>query len=212
MPQLETSAWPSGLCNQAELVLVTSGTPCSGRVRRGKSPKTYGYWLDSKEILVQMALYGNSREPVREPLRGEAKTADDIFLAHRLVWRRQASDLSAAVITQHNAPFGYKDAVSPNPSALISTDSEAEAHYLGAITNPNPARDFTKSFAFAGRGFCIRLTNLACGDPRSRSGRSAALEAYRHLEHVLAIEVGEQRTGDRGVRVCQAAVTVSLLG
>lgn len=36
---------------------------------------------------------------------------------------------------------------------LIVTDNEPEAHYLCAIINSKPVRDFIKSFSSAGRGF-----------------------------------------------------------
>jgi hypothetical protein len=57
------------------------------------------------------------------------------------------------VIVQRKTPFGYKTVVVLDPSALISTDSESEAHYLCAIINSKPVRDFIKSFSSAGRGF-----------------------------------------------------------
>ena len=46
-----------------------------------------------------------------------------------------------------------------NKSSILSSDSffaannESEAHYLCAIINSNPVRDFIKSFSSAGRGF-----------------------------------------------------------
>jgi hypothetical protein len=35
----------------------------------------------------------------------------------------------------------------------FATDNESEAHYLCAIINSKPVRDFIKSFSSAGRGF-----------------------------------------------------------
>jgi hypothetical protein len=57
------------------------------------------------------------------------------------------------VIAPNKTPFGYKTVVLLDPSALISTDTESEAHYLCAIINSKPVREFIKSFSSAGRGF-----------------------------------------------------------
>jgi len=49
--------------------------------------------------------------------------------------------------------FGYKMGMPLNTTAFFPADSESEAHYLCAIINSTPVREFIKSFSSAGRGF-----------------------------------------------------------
>jgi type I restriction-modification system DNA methylase subunit len=137
-------------------VLIThpaSQIPYSETTMKNKWPKTYSYLLNFKDILMQMALYKHFHEPVGGPFYGERNIGEHVFSPYKVVWRRQANDINAAVIVQHKTPFGYKTVVVLDPSALISTNNESEAHYLCAIINSKPVRDFIKSFSSAGRGF-----------------------------------------------------------
>jgi len=63
------------------------------------------------------------------------------------------NELSASVISQKKTLFGYKTVIPLHTTALIATNNEPEAHYLCAIINSTPVRDFIKSFSSAGRGF-----------------------------------------------------------
>ncbi len=137
-------------------VLIThpaSQIPYNEATMRNKWPKTYSYLLNFRDILMQMALYKHFHEPVGGPFYGQRNIGEHVFSSYKVAWRRQATDMSAAVLAQHKTPFGYKTVVPLDPSALIPTDNESEAHYLCAIINSNPVRDFIKSFSSAGRGF-----------------------------------------------------------
>ena len=57
------------------------------------------------------------------------------------------------IFSQLKTLFGYKTIIPLETTALIATDNEREAHYLCAIINSTPVRDFIKSFSSAGRGF-----------------------------------------------------------
>ncbi len=63
------------------------------------------------------------------------------------------NDLIATVISSSKTPFGYKTIVPLETTAIMFTNNEFEAHYLCAIINSTPVRDFIKSFSSAGRGF-----------------------------------------------------------
>jgi len=64
-----------------------------------------------------------------------------------------AGDIVAAVVSQYKTPFGYKTIIPTDTTSLFATEQEDEAHYLCAIINSKPVRDFVKSFSSAGRGF-----------------------------------------------------------
>jgi hypothetical protein len=72
---------------------------------------------------------------------------------YRVVWKRMAGDLVAAVVSQHKTRFGHKTIIATDTTSLFPTEREDEAHYLCAIINSKPVREFLKSFSSAGRGF-----------------------------------------------------------
>jgi len=72
---------------------------------------------------------------------------------YKVIWKRMSNDIIASVITQHKTPYGYKVIIPTDTTSLFAAGSESEAHYLCAIINSTPVRDFIKSFSSAGRGF-----------------------------------------------------------
>ncbi|MGB9878107.1 MAG: Eco57I restriction-modification methylase domain-containing protein [bacterium] len=137
-------------------VIIThppSQIPYKEEVMKSKWPKTFNYLLNFKSILEKMALYKHFHKPVGGPFYGQRNIGSHVFANYKVVWKRQADELVAAVVSYQNTLFGYKTVVCLDPATLISTNSEAEAHYLCAIINSKPVRDFIKSFSSAGRGF-----------------------------------------------------------
>ncbi|MCM8817103.1 MAG: N-6 DNA methylase [Candidatus Omnitrophica bacterium] len=155
-PAIKSSDITRWLASPEIFVLIThpaSQIPHNETTMRNRWPKIYSYLLNFKDILAQMALYKHFHEPVGNPFYGQRNIGEHVFSLYKVVWRRQASDISAAVVSQHKTLFGYRPVVVLDPSVLISTNSESEAHYLCAIINSKPVRDFIKSFSSAGRGF-----------------------------------------------------------
>jgi methylase of polypeptide subunit release factors len=72
---------------------------------------------------------------------------------YKVVWKGLANDIFATVISQTKTVFGYKIIIPLKTTSLFATDSENEAHYLCAIINSRPVREFIKSYSSAGRGF-----------------------------------------------------------
>ena len=120
---------------------------------RKNYPRTYGYLLRFKDILLGRPLYKKYHEQAKAPFYSQFNISEETFARYKVVWKRMTNDLIAAVISQFKTPFGYKTIVPFETTALISTDNEPEAHYLCAIINSKPVRDFIKSFSSAGRGF-----------------------------------------------------------
>jgi len=116
-------------------------------------PRTYAYLTRFKEVLLS-----RGSKPVRQLAeRTEFYAMFGIgpytVARYRVVWKRMAGDLVAAVVSQHKTPFGFKTVIATDTTSLFSTEHEAEAHYLCAIVNSKPVREFIKSFSSAGRGF-----------------------------------------------------------
>ena len=155
-PAIRSSDIQKWLACPEIFVLIThpaSQIPYDEETMKNKWPKTYSYLLNFREILMQMALYKHFHEPVHGPFYGQRNIGKHVFSPYKVVWRRQATDISAVVLALHKTPFGYKTVVPLDPSVLIAIDNESEAHYLCAIINSKPVRDFIKSFSSAGRGF-----------------------------------------------------------
>ena len=96
-----------------------------------------------------------------------------------------ASDLVAAVISQFKTPFGYKTVIPTDTTSLFATDQEKEAHYLCAIVNSTPVREFIKTYSSAGRGFgapaVMEHIAIPRFDPRKRiHSRLAELSQRLH--------------------------------
>jgi hypothetical protein len=75
------------------------------------------------------------------------------FSNYKVVWKRMSNDIFAAVCSEIKTPYGYKKIIPLDTTSFFATDNESEAHYLCAIINSKPVRDFIKSFSSAGRGF-----------------------------------------------------------
>jgi len=56
-------------------------------------------------------------------------------------------------LSEEKTSFGYKQVIPLDTTVFFPVDNESEAHYLCAIINSRPVRDFIKSFSSAGRGF-----------------------------------------------------------
>lgn len=64
-----------------------------------------------------------------------------------------SNDITAAVISQHKTPFGYKMIIPSDTTSLFAAEDESEAHYLCALINSPLVREFIRTFSSAGRGF-----------------------------------------------------------
>lgn len=131
------------------------------KTRRGYSevfmrknyPRTYSYLLQFKDVLLSRPLYKKYHEQAKAPFYSQFNIATETFTPYKVVWKRMTNDLIATVISSSKTPFGYKTIVPLETTAIMFTNNEFEAHYLCAIINSTPVRDFIKSFSSAGRGF-----------------------------------------------------------
>ncbi|MBM3236678.1 hypothetical protein FJZ31_10335 [Candidatus Poribacteria bacterium] len=116
-------------------------------------PRTYGYLTRFKDILLSRG--SKTVRQLAERTAFYAMFGIGLYtIAHyKVIWKRMASDIVAAVISQHKTPFGYKTVIPTDTTSLFATDNEDEAHYLCAVINSTPVREFIKSYSSAGRGF-----------------------------------------------------------
>jgi hypothetical protein len=122
-------------------------------IMKEKWPRTYGYLSRFREVLLDRAAYKKYHAESKGAFYSQYNIADYSFAPYKVVWKRMATDMVAAVISQHKTPFGYKTVIPTDTTSLIAAKSEAEAHYLCAILNVAIVREFIKSYSSAGRGF-----------------------------------------------------------
>jgi len=79
--------------------------------------------------------------------------AKNTFSNYKVVWKRMNNDIFAAAVSEIKTPYGYRKIIPLDTTSFFATDNESEAHYLCAIINSKPVRDFIKLFFSAGRGF-----------------------------------------------------------
>jgi len=163
-------------------------------------PRTYGYLLRFKEVLLNRAAYKKLHAHSGSPFYSQYSIADYTFARYKVVWKRMANDIVAAVITQHKTLFGFKTIIPLDTTSLIATNKENEAHYLCAIINSRSVRDFIKSFSSAGRGFgtpsIMQHVGIPRFDPKDKLHKKLAelsdnlhdLKAKNELEKVERLE------------------------
>jgi hypothetical protein len=120
---------------------------------KSKWPRTYGYLTKFKDILLSRGSKTVRELAERTSFYAMFGIGPYTVARYKVVWKRMANDLIAAVISQHKTPFGYKIIIPTDTTSLFATDKEDEAHYLCAIINSTSVREFIKSFSSAGRGF-----------------------------------------------------------
>jgi SAM-dependent methyltransferase len=120
---------------------------------KARWPRTYGYLTKFRNVLLNRASRVLKDLMAKTSFYAVFGVADYTMANYKVVWKRMTNDLIATVISQFKTPFGYKTIIPLETTALIATNNESEAHYLCAIINSNPVRDFIKSFSSAGRGF-----------------------------------------------------------
>jgi len=125
----------------------------SEEIMKLKYIRTYSYLLKFKEALLNRAAYKKYHADSNNPFYSQYNVADYSFMPYKVVWKRMANDIIAAVISQYKTPYGYKTVIPADTTSFIAINNEIEAHYICSIINSAPVRDFIKSYSSAGRGF-----------------------------------------------------------
>jgi len=137
-----------------------------------KTPRTFGYLSGFRNILLDRGSRTIRELAERTEFYAMFGIGPYTVSRYKVVWKRMASDLVAAVVSQWRTPFGYKMVVPTDTTSFFPTDNEAEAHYLCAIINSTPVREFVKSYSSAGRGFgapsVMKYVGIPKFDPQNK--------------------------------------------
>ncbi len=122
-------------------------------VMKSRWPLTFNYLTKFREELLTRTSYKKFHLKSGAPFYSQYNIGSYTFSRYKVVWKRMTTDIVATVISEMKTPFGYKATISLDTTVIFPVENEPEAHYLCAIINSKPVRDFIKSFSSAGRGF-----------------------------------------------------------
>jgi hypothetical protein len=140
--------------------------PYSETEMKKRWPLTYAYLLRFRNVLLSRGSKTVRQFAERTAFYAMFGIGPYTVARYRVVWKRMASDMVAAVISQQNTPVGFKTVIATDTTSLIPTAQEKEAHYLCAIINSTPVREFVKSYSSAGRGFGAPAVMQHVGIPK----------------------------------------------
>jgi hypothetical protein len=175
-----------------------------------KWQRTFNYLTLFKKELLDRAAYKKYHSDSDSPFYSQYNIADYTFARYKVVWKRMASDLVAAVICQAKTSFGWKTIIPTDTTSLFATENESEAHYLCAIINSTIVRNFVKSYSSAGRGFGAPSVMENVGIPKFKKENKThkkLSELSKNL-HSLKIENKEEKVAEleKNVDKCVCAL------
>ena len=127
--------------------------PYTEEEMKKKWPRTFGYLTKFKDILLSRGSKTVRQLAERTAFYAMFGIGNHTVSNYKVVWKRMANDLIASVVSQYKTSFGYKIVIPTDTTSFFSANNENEAHYLCAIVNSLPVREFIKSYSSAGRGF-----------------------------------------------------------
>ncbi len=127
--------------------------PISEEIMKTQYPLTYSYLLEFKPELLEREAYKKFHKKAGRAFYAQFNISQKTFLNYKIIWKRMSNDIFATVVSEIRTPYGYKKIIPLDTTSFFATDKDLEAHYLCAIVNSTPVREFIKSFSSAGRGF-----------------------------------------------------------
>jgi len=116
-------------------------------------PRTYSYLIRFKQEFLSRGSKSTRQLAERTAFYAMFGIGPYTIAPYKVAWKGLANDIVAAVISQTKTDFGYKIVIPLKTTSFFATKNETEAHYLCALINSTPVREFIKSYSSAGRGF-----------------------------------------------------------
>jgi len=156
---------------------------------KNECPETYKYLQKFESPLRNRAAFVKYYEP-SDAFYSQFNISDYSFKPHKVIWKRMAGDLVAAVVSAFSTPFGDKVGIGTDTTSLIPFNDEAEAHYVCALLNSSSVRAFVHSFSSAGRGFGAPsiIKHIALPSYSPSNPLHKALSTLSKQAHQLAVQ------------------------
>ena len=147
-------------------------------------PLTYGYLKEFEDVLRQRSAYKKYFDPQKDPFYSMYDVAEYTFKPYKVVWREQASILTAAVAASATGNIIMPD----HKLMLAECQNVNEAHYLCALMNSSPAHYIVVSYAVTVQMNTHILENI--GIPKFDSGNPLhqSLSSLSQQAHQLAAQ------------------------
>ncbi|MCP9484262.1 MAG: N-6 DNA methylase [Gaiellaceae bacterium MAG52_C11] len=175
---------------------------------RDRYPGALRYLEQFETLLRNRALYrryySNKTSGDAPPYWSMFDVGDYTLTEYKVVWKDQASDFTAAVLT------GDEPLALPNHKViLVACESDDEAHYLCGALNSVPVRLFVACYAIETQisTHTVTYVHVPKFDPRSRSHQALAEASRRAHEAVANGRAPDQSAVDRAAaRIWQLRV------
>jgi SAM-dependent methyltransferase len=119
-----------------------------------KKFRTYAYLKLFQDKLTKRANYLKYYDPKRAPFYSQYNVRPETFSPFKVVWKRMASQIEAAVVSSiSSSEIGTKKVIPSDTTSFVPFEKEIEAHYVCALMNSSFVRKQITSFSAAGRGF-----------------------------------------------------------
>jgi len=145
-----------GYSHQIYLLMVQdpeTREPYPKVLMKQKWARTYNYLTRFKDILLSRGSKTIRNLAEKTEFYAMFGIEQRTVSPFKVVWQAMSNDVYASVVSSIKTKIGYKIGIPLHTTSLFAAGSESEAHYLCAIINSNPVREFIKSFSSAGRGF-----------------------------------------------------------
>ncbi len=117
-----------------------------------KYPLTYSFLERFREQLESRSAF--RRFQSRQPFYSMYNVGAYTLAAHKIIWRRMDKEITAAVASAIETPWGIRPVVPQETCAFVACDSSAEAHYLCATLNAKSTNRIAQDHQVrGGKGF-----------------------------------------------------------
>ena len=140
--------------------------PYPETIMKMKWPRTYNYFVKFKNILLTRGSNTIRNLAERTSFYAMFGIGEYTVARYKIVWKRMANDIFASVISNFKTAFGYKKIIPSDTTSLFATNNSNEAHFICAVINSYPVREFIKSYSSAGRGFGAPSVMAQVGIPK----------------------------------------------
>ena len=158
-------------------------------------PYTFNYLTRFKDVLLSRGSRTVRELAERTAFYAMFGIGKYTVARYKVVWKRMAGDLVAAVVSQAKTDFGWKMMIPTDTTAFFAAQNEDEAHYLCAVINSAPVREFIRSYSSAGRGFGAPSVMENVGVPKfnPKNGTHAKLSELSKMLHKVKAEGNEAK-------------------
>lgn len=172
------------------------GKSISETTMKKRYPKTYEYFNNFKERMIDRPHYRQHFAPSSQPYWSMYNVGNYTFAPYRVIWREQSATFKCCVVPDSDGPPFIADA----KLIVVECSSSDEAHFLAACLNSSPARFLIQSYVIEVQVSTHVLSHVRIPDydasplhkdlaKKSRSCHTAAAKSDAKQIHMLELEI-----------------------